>query len=88
MDILEKFSYFNTKICVIIRIAPLRLSNESHTIILQKIEKTSTYYFHLSPNLVILSASKYLYLEQNSMVPKMLEPLRFDLSYTYFCIYM
>ena len=53
-------------------------SNEytQHTIISLKIENISISYRHLLP--VNLIGSNYPSLEQSSMVPKMLEPFKFD----------
>ena len=58
-------------------------SNEytQHTIILLKIENIFINYRHLLPDQapwLNLTGSNYPYLEQNSMVPKMFEPLKFD----------
>ena len=58
-------------------------SNEytQHIIIVQRIEKISLNHRNLPSDLALrltLSGSNYPYLEQNSMVLKMFEPLKFD----------
>ena len=52
-----------------------------HIIILERMENTFLNYPHLPPDLALwltLSGSNYPYLEQISMVPKMLKPLKSD----------
>ena len=52
-----------------------------HTITLQKFEKIYLSYLHFPPDLALywtFCGLNYPCLEQNSMVPKMFEPLKFD----------
>ena len=86
MAIIGKFSYFIVKyrLCVLIRIASRGDSNEytQHTIIIQKIKKTSLSYIRLPPDMALwlaLSGSNYPCLEQLYIVLKMLELLRIQL---------
>ena len=82
---MDFFLFYDENVCCVYLLeSPHRVdSNEfiQHTIILQKIEKSSIYYCHSSPNLVLLltlSGSNYPYIEHIYMVPKMFELLRFD----------
>ena len=69
--------------CVLVESPHRSNSNDytQHIIIVEKIEKISLNYHYLLPDLargLTLSGLNYPYLAQISMVPKMLEPLRFD----------
>ena len=81
------FQFYHLIVCCVYSLeSPHRGdSNEhtQHTITMKTIEKISINNHHLFSDLapwLTLSGSNYPYLEQISMAPKMLEPLRFECS--------